>query len=94
MEENGTWSWIAIEAAAAVFEEETGATVELVQKNFEDIRAEFSDFAAKLRVKDMSFIPVSALPGDNVVTLADEYPSNLYPWLQQADRGDHIALGL
>ena len=25
--------------------------------------------------------------GDNVVTLADEYPSNLYPWLQQADRG-------
>jgi cysteine desulfurase / selenocysteine lyase len=25
--------------------------------------------------------------GDNIVTLADEYPSNLYPWLQQADRG-------
>ncbi|WP_434810203.1 sugar ABC transporter substrate-binding protein [Microbacterium sp. bgisy189] len=31
----------AIEAAAAVFEEETGATVELVQKNFEDIRNDF-----------------------------------------------------
>ncbi|WP_062523105.1 sugar ABC transporter substrate-binding protein [Demequina silvatica] len=31
----------AIEAAAATFEEETGATVELVQKNFEDIRADF-----------------------------------------------------
>jgi selenocysteine lyase/cysteine desulfurase len=25
--------------------------------------------------------------GDNVVTLADEYPSNLYPWMNQADRG-------
>ncbi|WP_062515959.1 sugar ABC transporter substrate-binding protein [Demequina gelatinilytica] len=31
----------AIEAAAATFEEETGATVELVEKNFEDIRADF-----------------------------------------------------
>ncbi|WP_297083960.1 extracellular solute-binding protein [uncultured Demequina sp.] len=31
----------AVEAAAAVFEEETGATVTLVQKNFEDIRADF-----------------------------------------------------
>ncbi|RIK86659.1 MAG: aminotransferase [Planctomycetota bacterium] len=26
-------------------------------------------------------------PGDNVVALADEYPSNLYPWMNQADRG-------
>jgi selenocysteine lyase/cysteine desulfurase len=25
--------------------------------------------------------------GDNVVTLADEYPSNLYPWMNLADRG-------
>jgi len=25
--------------------------------------------------------------GDNVVTLADEYPSNLYPWMNQAHRG-------
>jgi len=31
----------AIEAAAAAFEEETGAKIELVQKNFEDIRADF-----------------------------------------------------
>lgn len=33
----------AIEAAAATFEEETGATVELVQKNFEDIRTDFTN---------------------------------------------------
>lgn len=31
----------AIEAAAAAFEEETGTTVTLVQKNFEDMRADF-----------------------------------------------------
>ena len=26
-------------------------------------------------------------PGDNVVTLASEFPSNLYPWVNLADRG-------
>ncbi len=26
-------------------------------------------------------------PGDNVVTRADEFPSNQYPWMQLADRG-------
>lgn len=26
-------------------------------------------------------------PGDNVVTLADEFPSNVYPWFNLADRG-------
>lgn len=26
-------------------------------------------------------------PGDNVVTLADEFPTNQYPWLHLADRG-------
>ncbi|GAA1993605.1 sugar ABC transporter substrate-binding protein [Microbacterium pumilum] len=31
----------AVEAAAASFEEETGATVTLVEKNFEDMRADF-----------------------------------------------------
>jgi arabinogalactan oligomer/maltooligosaccharide transport system substrate-binding protein len=31
----------AVEAAATAFEEETGASVELVQKNFEDIRTDF-----------------------------------------------------
>ncbi|MFF1528576.1 extracellular solute-binding protein [Cellulomonas sp. NPDC058312] len=30
-----------VQAAAAAFEEETGATVELVEKNFEDIRTDF-----------------------------------------------------
>ncbi len=26
-------------------------------------------------------------PGDNIVTRADEFPSNLYPWMQLAERG-------
>ena len=26
-------------------------------------------------------------PGDNVVTLADEFPSNAYPWLNLTSRG-------
>lgn len=28
--------------------------------------------------------------GDNVVTLADEFPSNLYPWMHQQDRGVEV----
>jgi len=41
---------------------------------FERIRDEFSDFATRLRVRDMTFIPVSALRGDNVVTRSDNMP--------------------
>src|SRR5262245_39864274 len=26
-------------------------------------------------------------PGDNVVTAAEEYPANIYPWMNLADRG-------
>jgi bifunctional enzyme CysN/CysC len=35
---------------------------------FEAIREEFIEFASRLRVHDLTFIPVSALHGDNVVT--------------------------
>ena len=37
------------------------------QEVFENICAEFSSFATKLSVADLSFIPISALHGDNVV---------------------------
>ena len=37
------------------------------QSVFEAIRREFTDFAARLQFADMTFIPVSALQGDNVV---------------------------
>ncbi|MCC2030772.1 sugar ABC transporter substrate-binding protein [Microbacterium allomyrinae] len=47
----------AVEAAAAAFEEETGATVELVQKNFDDIR---NDFIAQVPTGDGPDITVGA----------------------------------
>ncbi len=41
---------------------------------FERIRAEFTAFATKLNVPDLTFIPVSALNGDNVVTRSENMP--------------------
>ncbi len=41
--------------------------VDWQEEAYEKIREEFEKFAAKLDVKDVSFIPVSALQGDNVV---------------------------
>ena len=38
---------------------------------FEDIRSEYTDFATKLDVDDLTFIPISALRGDNVVEKSD-----------------------
>jgi bifunctional enzyme CysN/CysC len=37
------------------------------QERFEEIKAEFRSFAMKLDVHDLTFVPVSALHGDNVV---------------------------
>src|SRR2546421_235351 len=31
-------------------------------------------------------------PGDNVVTAAEEYPANIYPWLNLASRGVEVRL--
>jgi bifunctional enzyme CysN/CysC len=42
---------------------------------FEHIRGEFSSFAAKLETSDVTFLPISALHGDNVVE-----PSENMPW--------------
>jgi len=42
--------------------------VDFSQDVYEEIRTEFERFAAKLEVHDLTFIPVSALTGDNVVT--------------------------
>ena len=41
---------------------------------FERIVAEFTDFARKLQVADMTFIPISALHGDNVVDRSERMP--------------------
>ena len=42
--------------------------VDYDQERFDEIVAEFTSFAAKLDVSDLTFIPISALNGDNVVT--------------------------
>jgi bifunctional enzyme CysN/CysC len=41
---------------------------------FERISAEFSAFATKLDVPDLTIVPISALHGDNVVTRSDRMP--------------------
>ncbi len=48
--------------------------VEWRQERFEEIRADFMQFAARLDVHDVTFIPISALEGDNVVNRSDNMP--------------------
>jgi len=52
---------------------------------FNRLRDEFRDFAAKLDVHDLSFVPVSALLGDNVV----ERSANM-PWYEGASLLHHL----
>ncbi len=49
--------------------------VDYSQEVFEQIRDDFSQFAAKLDIHDLRFLPISALNGDNVVN-----PSENMPW--------------
>jgi bifunctional enzyme CysN/CysC len=44
------------------------------QSVFDAICAEFTEFAAKLDIPDLTFIPISALNGDNVTTHSDHMP--------------------
>jgi bifunctional enzyme CysN/CysC len=41
---------------------------------FESVVADFKDFAAKLEIPDITFIPISALNGDNVVDRSERMP--------------------
>ena len=41
--------------------------VEHSQEAYDKIKADFEDFSSKLEIKDVHFIPISALNGDNVV---------------------------
>jgi bifunctional enzyme CysN/CysC/sulfate adenylyltransferase subunit 1 len=44
------------------------------EERFNEIRADFEKFLPRLDIKDVKFIPISALNGDNVVTLSDQTP--------------------
>jgi bifunctional enzyme CysN/CysC len=48
--------------------------VDYEQARYDEIRKEFSGFATKLEVSDLSFIPMSALNGDNVVDRTQAMP--------------------
>ncbi|MEO9483337.1 MAG: sulfate adenylyltransferase subunit CysN [Ekhidna sp.] len=45
--------------------------VDYEQEKFDEIKSDFENFASKLDVKDVQFIPISALKGDNVVNRSD-----------------------
>lgn len=53
--------------------------VDFKESVFEDIVSQFEEFAAKLLIRDIRFIPISALLGDNVVNRSDHMP-----WYQDA----------
>ncbi len=55
------------------------------QAVFDRIRDEYREFAAKLDVHDLSFVPVSALHGDNVV----DRSANM-PWYEGASLLHHL----
>ena len=51
--------------------------VDYAESVYDDIVRDFGLFAARLTVKDITYIPISALEGDNVVD-----PSSRMPWYQ------------
>ncbi|MEV7806648.1 sulfate adenylyltransferase subunit CysN [Microbispora sp. NPDC088329] len=48
--------------------------VDYSEARFEEIREEFTAFASKLNASDLTFIPISALHGDNVVSRSENMP--------------------
>ncbi len=48
--------------------------VEFSEERFNKIKAEYAEFAGKLDIRDVHFIPISALHGDNVVERSSRMP--------------------
>jgi sulfate adenylyltransferase subunit 1 len=48
--------------------------VDYSQEAYDKVVKEYTDFAAKLNVKDVRFVPMSALHGDNVVSRGENMP--------------------
>lgn len=65
--------------------------VDWSQDVFEQIRSEFTQFAARLRMPDLTVIPVSALQGDNVVTRSANTPWYEGPSLLHHLENVHVA---
>ena len=65
--------------------------VDWSQEVYERIVREFTDFAAKLEITDLSIIPISALKGDNIVTRSSNMPWYEGPSLLHHLEHVHIA---
>ncbi len=61
------------------------------EEKFEEIKKQITSFAAKLDVKDIRFIPISALQGDNVVDRSENMPWYMGPTLLYLLETIHIA---
>jgi bifunctional enzyme CysN/CysC/sulfate adenylyltransferase subunit 1 len=59
--------------------------VDWSEERFEEIRDEFEEFLPRLDIKDVRFIPISALQGDNVVE-----PSRHTPWYSGPTLLNHL----
>ena len=77
---NGDTSWAAWAGRA---EEVRGAAARLIGAQPEEIALARNTTGGITQVAE----GFPWQPGDNVVTLADEFPSNQYPWINLADRG-------
>jgi bifunctional enzyme CysN/CysC len=65
--------------------------VDFSETVFEEIRSEFTAFATKLNIPDLTFIPVSALNGDNIVTRSENTPWYDGPSLLHHLENVHVA---
>ena len=65
--------------------------VDFNEERFEEIKQEFRSFAMKLEVADLTFVPISALTGDNVVTKTPAMPWYEGQSLLKLLEGIHIA---
>lgn len=59
--------------------------VDYSQNAFNDIHKAYSEIAAKLQLNEVTYIPISALKGDNVVNV-----SNKMPWYNGKSLLDHL----
>jgi bifunctional enzyme CysN/CysC len=65
--------------------------VDFSEERFDEIKEEFRSFAMKLEVTDLTFVPISALTGDNVVSKTPAMPWYEGQSLLKLLEGVHIA---
>ena len=65
--------------------------VDFSEDVFDKIHAEFTSFATKLTIPDLTIVPISALNGDNVVNRSDNMPWYAGPSLLHHLENVHVA---